>query len=301
MLEYVRPPERILECAPNRIASFITASDAHVDEKTVRSFGEEWSRFGEFTDQDIQAAGDQYFDIVTPEMLPPGAVALDVGCGSGRWARYLAPRVGCIEAIDPGDAVYAAARLTAACGNVRVTQAGVGSMPFADASVDFAFALGVLHHVPDTAAALREMVMKLKPGGWCLLYLYYALETRGAAYRALYWLSNSLRTVVTRLPGPGKQLVCEMLAVVACAPLVGLAALVKAAFPDRAAYKSLPLSYYVGKSFYILRNDALDRFGTPLEQRFTRKQIEAMMRAAGLCDIRFSEGAPYWHAVGRRA
>ena len=47
-----------------------------------------------------------------------------------------------------------------------------------------------------------------------------------------------------------------------------------------------------------MRTDARDRFGTPLEQRFTRYQIEAMMRDAGLIDIRFSEAAPYWCAVG---
>lgn len=48
----------------------------------------------------------------------------------------------------------------------------------------------------------------------------------------------------------------------------------------------------------ILRNDALDRFGTPLEQRFSRNQIEEMMLKCGLEEIRFSEKAPYWHAIG---
>jgi hypothetical protein len=52
-----------------------------------------------------------------------------------------------------------------------------------------------------------------------------------------------------------------------------------------------------------MRTDALDRFGTPLEQRFTRAQITKMMTAAGLENIRFSDGFPFWCAVGfkRRA
>jgi hypothetical protein len=50
-----------------------------------------------------------------------------------------------------------------------------------------------------------------------------------------------------------------------------------------------------------MRTDALDRFGTRLEQRFTRAEIEVMMRRAGLTDIRFSETEPYWVACGRKA
>ena len=63
----------------------------------------------------------------------------------------------------------------------------------------------------------------------------------------------------------------------------------------------MPLSTYRYRSFYSMRTDALDRFGTRLEQRFTRVEIEQMMRAAGLTDIRFSEEEPFWVACGRRA
>jgi len=61
---------------------------------------------------------------------------------------------------------------------------------------------------------------------------------------------------------------------------------------------SVPLSYYRNHSFYTMRTDARDRFGTPLEQRFTRKQITDMMESAGLVNVRFSDAAPYWCAVG---
>jgi len=64
---------------------------------------------------------------------------------------------------------------------------------------------------------------------------------------------------------------------------------------------SVPLSFYRDHSFYTMRTDARDRFGTPLEKRFTRSQIEKMMLDAGLKEIRFSESAPYWCAVGVKA
>jgi len=65
--------------------------------------------------------------------------------------------------------------------------------------------------------------------------------------------------------------------------------------------KKIPLSDYANKSFFIIRNDTLDRFGTKLEQRFSKKQIEEMMLNSGLTNIKFGEHSPYWHAVGQRS
>ncbi len=47
-----------------------------------------------------------------------------------------------------------------------------------------------------------------------------------------------------------------------------------------------------------MRTDARDRFGTPLEQRFTAEEIKSMMEDAGFVDIRFSDAPPFWCAVG---
>ena len=49
-----------------------------------------------------------------------------------------------------------------------------------------------------------------------------------------------------------------------------------------------------------MRSDALDRFGTRVEKRYTRTAMEAMMQRAGLERIVFSEHAPFWTAVGRK-
>ena len=61
---------------------------------------------------------------------------------------------------------------------------------------------------------------------------------------------------------------------------------------------NFPLSSYKNLSFYTMRTDALDRFGTILEQRFTRNEIKNMMENAGLENIKFSNSKPFWVAVG---
>jgi len=70
--------------------------------------------------------------------------------------------------------------------------------------------------------------------------------------------------------------------------------------PGSQVWRRLPLAYYADKSFHILRNDTLDRFGTPLEKRFRREEIADLLTAAGLTDITFSEQPPYWHVIARR-
>ena len=179
--------------------------------------------------------------------------------------------------------------------NLTFHECSVGDIPLPDGSLDFVFSLGVLHHVPDTEGAVRAIAAKLKPGAPFLLYLYYALDNRPAWYRTLWKVSDFFRVVVSRQPHPVRLAVSGLFAALVYWPLARAAALLSAADVSTAA---LPLVYYSDKSFYVMRTDAYDRFCTRLEKRFTRAEIERMMRGAGLEQIRFSDSAPYWCAVG---
>src|SRR5882757_2270431 len=133
----------------------------NADRPTVEGFGREWSTFtqsdSEFSVEERQAIFDGYFSIFPWLALPPNAAGADIGCGSGRWASLVAPRVGELHCVDPsGKALSVARGNLAGLGNVHLHEATVDAMPFPDASLDFAYSLGVLHHVPDAAAAIRS-------------------------------------------------------------------------------------------------------------------------------------------------
>ena len=221
-----------------------------------------------------------------------------MGCGSGRWARIVAPRVGRLHCIDPSKAIEVAERILGNFDNVVFHKNSVDSCSLQPASQDFGYSLGVLHHVPDTSAAIRSCAELLKPGGPLLLYLYYAFEDRPSWFRALWQATNLARYLICRLPPVLKHLVTDSIASLVYWPLARLSRLMSGMGLN---VHSVPLSFYRDHSFYTMRTDARDRFGTPLEQRFTKAQIEKMMLDAGLKDIRFSESAPYWCAVGVRA
>lgn len=273
----------------------------NVDPRTVRGFGEEWARFDQsgVPPEELERLFQAYFSVFPWESLPKNAVGFDLGCGSGRWAKFVAPKVGKLHLIDPSpDALAVARRNLAEHANCEFHVATVDAIPLADASMDFGYSLGVLHHVPDTDAALRSCVAKLRPGAPFLVYLYYRFDNRPAWFRALWRASDGVRQVVSRLPSRPKQGVADVLAATVYWPLARGAALAESAGRDVAAF---PLSAYRHASFYTMRTDALDRFGTRLEHRFTRAEILRMMEGAGLERVSFSDAVPFWCAAGYRA
>ena len=270
---------------------------SNLDASTVKSFGDEWSRFDQskLPDAEAQRIFDDYFAVFPWDKLTNVSTGFDMGCGSGRWAKLMAPRVGHLHCIDPSSALQVAKLALTSFANVSFHQASVDERPLPPNSQDFGYSLGVLHHVPDTAGALRECVAMLKPGAPFQLYLYYAFDNRSFLFRLIWRCSDLLRRLVCKLPAALKHLITDTLATLVYYPLARFCLLVeKMGF----SVASIPLSYYRNSTFYTMRTDSRDRFGTPLEQRFNRKEIIAMMEAEGLGEVRFSDRAPYWCAVG---
>ncbi|GAB4234840.1 MAG: hypothetical protein Tsb0034_08710 [Ekhidna sp.] len=300
-IPYNKEPTKVIETPSGDIASFISGEEANIDKVTVNSFGAEWSKFNSFTSEEINQVGNDYFDIVDFKYLNPKSTrALDVGCGSGRWSLYIADKVLSIDCIDPSDAVLIAQQNLSKKANARVTKASAEDMPFSDDSFDFVFSLGVLHHIPDTEEALKNCVSKLKRGGYLLIYLYYNLDNRGRIFRWILKIVSSVRYLIARLPKVFKELSCDIIAFTVYLPLIGISKMLAWLFPKRAIYQKVPLSYYIDKSLNVIRNDALDRFGTPLEQRFSKNEIQKMLENAGITNIKFSNIEPYWHAIGQK-
>jgi len=284
----------------NRIIKCYDVPVENIDPKTVSSFGEEWKAFHGFKEKDLKRIGDMYFDIVTADMLHEQSSVIDIGCGSGRFIKYLGNRFKNMVGLDPSKAIYAADELIGKNEKVELVMASTDNIPFPDGHFDFGYSLGVLHHIPDTQKALNDSVRKLRSGGYFLLYLYYSLDNRPFYFKIFYLISNLIRLLVSRLPTGLKKGVCAFLAGILYMPFILVCRFLRwIGVPERIR-RNIPLQVYERQSFYVIRNDSLDRFGTPLEQRFSRKQIKDMMEKAGLTEIVFSEKLPYWHAVGKK-
>jgi SAM-dependent methyltransferase len=222
------------------------------------------------------------------------SVAADFGAGSGRWASRLLPYFSLVYAIEPSDgATRVLKKKFSKESRMKILQETVGANSIHAESLDLGMSLGVLHHIPDTGLAIRDVASKIKSGGFFLCYLYYNLENKPVFYRGLFWASNSLRWVISRLPYAMRRLIAQMIAGAIYLPLARTARILGNIGRD---VLNFPLHHYANMPFVMLQNDALDRFGTRLEQRFSKKEIREMLGEAGfdLSTLKFSDVEPFW-------
>lgn len=268
--------------------------------RVVESFGREWKRFSNesLSESELVAMFESYMAIFPWQSLPDDAVGFDAGCGSGRWAQFVAPRVGHLHCIDASEAALKVARrVLSDCDNVDFRQEDLRDFSVEDSSCDFGYSLGVLHHIPEVEAALATCVAKLKPGAPFLCYLYYDLEEAGYCRRFLLLMVSCGRWLVSRSPWLVRSLIADGLALTVYLPLARLARAVERFGKDPSR---VPLFQYRNRSFYVMRNDSLDRFGTRLEKRFSRQQVRELFRLSGLQDPVFSNEPPWWVVLGWR-
>ena len=199
----------------------------------------------------------------------------------GRHARQVGDHAHFVVAMDFSRAIDQAASNLAGMKNVACVQANVFEPPFADASFDFVYSLGVLHHVDETALAVKRLTAKLKPGGRFRLYLYWKRHgVSGFLLRAV----SLVRRVTTHLPFGVLRGLCWMLSAVIFV-LVVIPYRVLAWLGVR-RHASWPLFLYARYPFLVLYNDQFDRFSAPLEKRYDAEDVSALLRAAGLEQVR---------------
>ena len=269
----------------------------NLDTKTIESFGDEWTQFDQSDLSNKEAYGifKNYFSIFPLSKLLKTSEGFDMGCGSGRWAKFIAPKVGLLHCIDPSKSIKIAKKKLRKFDNIKYHQKSLDSSGLKKESQDFGYSLGVLHHVPKTESAIVSCVKLLKPGAPFLLYIYYSFDNRPIWFKYLWRLSNSIRFFISKLPKFLKFLICDVIALIVYYPFARFV-LLSEKFGLK--LKNFPLHFYRSRSFYSMRTDARDRFGTPLEKRFSKKEIHKMMQISGLEKITFRKNAPFWTAIG---
>lgn len=264
----------------------LRAPEDKATRSTAQSFGYEWTTFASIEPEDEDYWATYFLDV--PLETLADAVALDAGCGKGRYTYFLAPRVRAVVALESSVAVEAAVTNLRRFPNTLVVRADLRVPPFGDAGFDFVSCLGVLHHLTDPEEGFRSLVRLLAPGGRLLLYLYSRPERFGPRSVGL-GVAAGLRRLSVRLPHP---LLRGISAPVAAALYV--AVVVPGSLGERLALRPLsrlPLTSYRGKPLRSLWLDTFDRLSAPVEHRYVWADIEPWFQAAGLEVERVREDA----------
>ena len=261
---------------------------------TLESFGYEWTTFARIEPEDAIFWESYFRDVPLEEVAD--ALTLDAGCGKGRFTRFTAAQVRAIVAFDGSDAIVAASENLADLANATCIRGDLVDPPFAESSFGFITCLGVLHHLPDPANSLKLLARLLHPGGYLLLYVY-SRPTRPGVRAVGLAVASFLRRLTTVVPRPTLRLFS--------APLAFLLTLLFV-FPGQLGerfgiekLRRLPLATYRQRPLRALWLDTFDRLSAPVEHRYSRPELEAMLVDAGL-DVEKVREQAGWFVVARR-
>ena len=276
----------------------------NIDDEVVDHFGREWAKYNYLNGIASEALDKQFMAYTSPinleEFDSKSSTAADFGAGSGRWAERLSPFFYKVYALDPSAAaVQVMNEKFSRDSKVQVLHEDVERNSISENSLDLAISLGVLHHIPDTSQAILDVGKKIKSGGVFLCYLYYKVEDKPLYYRAIFRIVNVVRYSISRMPHTMRMFIAKLIAFSVYLPLARYSRFNLNKGRD---VSNIPLHHYASMPFVMLENDALDRFGTRLEQRFNKAEIEEMLASANfeITTLKFSVDEPFWTFAVRK-
>jgi ubiquinone/menaquinone biosynthesis C-methylase UbiE len=280
-------------------------SNENIDSQVISDFGDEWATYNyEKSDlsRELKHQFKMYSSLVNfQEFNPLESVAADFGAGTGRWAEFVLGNFKKIYLVEPSQGAFEVlTKKFQSKSHVSLENSTISDSAIPNNSLDFAMSLGVLHHISNTERALEDVNSKLKSKGLFLGYLYYKVEDKPFLYRVIFSIANYFRTRISNLPFKSKKRICNLIALFIYLPFARLS---KVLTKFKIITRNIPLHQYANLNFYMMKNDALDRFGTRLEKRFNQEEIKKLLSDAGFDSnsIIFSESEPFWTFVARKS
>jgi SAM-dependent methyltransferase len=247
-------------------------------------FGYEWGKYAE-----LKPEYEEQFRRWTPFMRPEdwrGLTFIDVGCGMGRnshWPMSYGAAAGLAVDLDPRS-LDSARRTLAQHPTMEVRRQSAYDLD-EGGRFDVAFSIGVIHHLEDPDRALAGMKRSVKPGGRVMIWVYGLENNRWI----VYGLTPLRRALFSKLPIG----VTHALSWLPAALLWGL---LRLGF-GRIAYFKLLRAF----DFPHLRSIVFDQMLPEIAHYWSREEVEALMRRAGLENIEVAwVNEMSWAAVGAR-
>lgn len=255
--------------------------------KTSSSFGFEWTMFPKFYKQ-WEDNFKAYIRPLSPSFFK-NKRGLDVGCGTGRHLYFVAQYGAEVVGIDLSEAVQVAYNNTLSFFNAHVVQADLYHPPFKTKYFDFIYSFGVLHHLPEPEAGFKELLRFLKRNGHISIYLYNSYLRENKIKYYLLKIASVFRLMTTRLPFRFLHWLCYPLAFTIYCFVIYPYKILQFLPKGKELAEYLPFGAYRHYPMGVLHNDLFDRFSAPIENRYTRGEVEKWFKMNGLKNIQIAE------------
>lgn len=260
--------------------------------RTRRSFGYQWTEFGEMTDR----FRDDFLNYIhpVPAEFFPGKRGMDAGCGFGRHLYHAASFGATMVGLDFSRALDRARVITRDLPNVRLVQGDILRPPFAPASFDFVYSLGVLHHTIDPEAGFQALARLVRPGGAIFVWVY------SKSRRWTNWMLEGARRVTSRLPFPATRALSWFGAAVDTVGFIWPYRMARRAIGPAVDRVTLPrVRVYAQYPFQVAYADWFDRLSAPIRFYYDGGDLQGWASRAGLVNVRISQTGLYgWRLYG---
>lgn len=256
-------------------------------ELTKERFSWEWQRYPGSLEEDRVVFLEE---TQIPAEQWRGKIALDVGCGMGRYSLVALSLGAEVVAFDLSEALFRLKDAARRESKLHLIQGDILRPPFAKGYFDIVFSQGVLHHTPSTENAFRRIAALVRSGGFLSIWVYGRPGTLGQFLRnplrpgrgwlrpllPLLWIvvwirrviSDLLRVVTTRLPTRMLYALCFPLAALGAVPLIKY--LTFSAHPD----------------FRVRVHENFDWLAPPFQFKHTFDEVRGWFESEGFTDLR---------------
>lgn len=259
------------------------------DMTTGQRFADAWREFSRLDERYKQQFFDWIFP-VGPEFIKDKLV-LEAGVGKGRHAQIVAESgARAVFGIDIGNAIDVAYKNVGHLPRLHLIQADIRKLPFRNI-FDFAYAIGVLHHMEDPHAGFASVVECLHPEKGAICVWVYGEENN---WWIIHLVSPLREAFTSTLPTGVLKFISATLSV----PVFLFSKLIASPYTRlRSWLKFLPEFFYQSYFNYIARFDfteidhiVFDHLTTPIAYYIPRNIVEDWFRDAG-----FARSIIRWH------
>jgi SAM-dependent methyltransferase len=263
-------------------------------EPTRRSFGYQWTVFGEM----VEEFRENFLSYIYPleSSFFAGKLGLDAGCGFGRHVYYAAEYGAEIVGMDFSAAIDVARRNTQHLGGVHLVQGDIYHLPFRPAVFDFVYSFGVLHHLPDPEEGFCSLLPVLKSGGAIFIWVYSKARARMNA--AL----ERVRAATTRIPHALLLRLCLFPALIDWGLFIQPYKLLRripllGPWAERWTFPRIKL--YAKYPFQVCYADWFDRLSAPMRFYYSEEELWGWCERASLKNINIAPTGKYgWRVYG---